>query len=103
MDLLTRTENRGLLFRMAALSLAALLLVAAFSLAMTEYANRALADTYAGIVGTVAQKYPQAEGRGQEECGQRQGRHAKQQPPVFGVGEKVHVKRLPYSPGRARS
>ena len=28
---------------------------------MTVYVNRALANTYAGIVGTVAQKYPQAE------------------------------------------
>jgi len=61
MDLLTRTEDRRLLFRMAALSLAALLLAAAVSLAMTVYINGALAQTYAGIVGTVAQKYPQAE------------------------------------------
>jgi signal transduction histidine kinase len=61
MDLLTHTEDRRLLFRMAALSLAALLLAAALGLAMTVYVNRALADTYAGIVGTVAQKYPQAE------------------------------------------
>ncbi len=61
MDLLTHTEDRRLLFRMAALSLAALLLAAALGLAMTVYVNRALADTYAGIVGTVVQKYPQAE------------------------------------------
>ena len=61
MDLLTHTEDRRLLFRMAALSLAALLLAAALSLAMTVYVNRALADTYAGIVGTVVQKYPHAE------------------------------------------
>jgi signal transduction histidine kinase len=61
MDLLTHTEDRRLLFRMAALSLAALLLAVALGLAMTVYVNRALADTYAGIVGTVAQKYPQAE------------------------------------------
>ncbi len=61
MDLLTHAEDRHLLFRMATLSLAALLLVAALSLAMTIYINHALADTYAGIVGTVAQKYPQAE------------------------------------------
>src|SRR5215216_5896958 len=61
MDLLTHTENRRLLFRMAALSLATLLLVTALGLAMTVYVNRALADTYAGIVGTVAHKYPQAE------------------------------------------
>src|SRR5258708_12398490 len=61
MDLLTHTEGRRLLFRMAALSLAALLLAVVLGLAMTVYVNRALADTYAGIVGTVAQKYPQAE------------------------------------------
>ena len=61
MDLLTHTEDRRLMFRMAALVLAALLLAAALALAMTTYVNRALADTYAGIVGTVAQKYPQAE------------------------------------------
>ncbi len=61
MDLLTRTEDRRFLFRMAALSLAALILAAALALAMTLYVNRALANTYAGIVGTVAQKYPQAE------------------------------------------
>jgi signal transduction histidine kinase len=46
---------------MAALSLAALLLAVALSLAMTVYVNGALADTYAGILGTVAQRYPQAE------------------------------------------
>lgn len=61
MDLLSHTENRRLLFHTAALSLAALLLAAALSLAMTVYVNTALADTYAGIVGIVAQQYPQAE------------------------------------------
>jgi signal transduction histidine kinase len=61
MDLLTYTEDRRLLFRMAVLSLAALLLTAVLGLAMTIYVNQALADTYAGIVGTVTQKYPQAE------------------------------------------
>lgn len=61
MDLLTHTEDRRFLFRMAALSLAALLLTAILSLAMTIYINGAFADTYVGIVGTVAQKYPQAE------------------------------------------
>src|SRR5687768_1696792 len=61
MDLLTHTEDRRLLFRMAALSLVALLLAAALGLAMTVYVNRALADTYAGIVGTVVQSYPQVE------------------------------------------
>jgi signal transduction histidine kinase len=61
MDLLTHTEDRRLLFRIAALSLAVLLLTAALGLAMTVYVNHALAQTYAAIVGTVAQKYPQAE------------------------------------------
>jgi signal transduction histidine kinase len=61
MKLLACIEDRGLLLRMAALSLAALLLTAGLALAMTAYVNGALADTYAGIVGTVAQKYPQAE------------------------------------------
>src|SRR5512132_1363915 len=61
MDLFTFTENRRLLFRMAILSLVALLVAAALSLATIVYRNRALADTYAGIVGTVVQKYPQAE------------------------------------------
>lgn len=61
MDLLTHAEDRRLLFHMVALSLAALLLAAALGLAMTTYINLALADTYAGIIGTVVQKYPQAE------------------------------------------
>ena len=61
MDLLTRTEDRRLLFRMAALSLVALLLAATLSLALAAYTNQMLKDTYAGIVGTVAHKYPQAE------------------------------------------
>ncbi len=61
MDLLNHTEDRRLLLRMTALSLAAVLLSVALSLAMMIYVNGALADTYAGIVGTVVQKYPQAE------------------------------------------
>jgi len=61
MNLLTHIEDRRLLFRMVALSLAALLMIATLGLAMTVYVNGALADTYAGIVGTVTQKYPQAE------------------------------------------
>lgn len=61
MNLLTNTENQRLLFRMAVLSLVVLLLSVAFALAMTAYVNRALADTYAGIIGTVAEKYPEAE------------------------------------------
>ncbi len=61
MDILMYSEDRRLLFRIAALSLAALLLAAALSLVMTVYVNHALADIYASIIGTVAQKYPQAE------------------------------------------
>ena len=57
----THTEDRRLLFRMAVLSLAALFVAAALSLALAAYTNQALKDTYAGIVGTVAQKYPQSE------------------------------------------
>ncbi len=45
MDLLTRTEDGRLMFRMAALSLAALILAAALALAITAYVNRALANT----------------------------------------------------------
>jgi signal transduction histidine kinase len=54
-------EDRKLFISMIALLLVALLLAAALSLAMAAYTNQALKDTYAGIVGTVAQKYPQAE------------------------------------------
>src|SRR5512133_2118042 len=46
---------------MIALSLIALLAAVLLTLAMTAYTNQAFKDTYAGIVGTVAQKYPQAE------------------------------------------
>src|SRR5688500_4957529 len=54
-------EDRKLFISMIALSLIALLAAVLLTLAMTAYANQALKDTYAGIVGTVAQKYPQAE------------------------------------------
>lgn len=59
--LLIQTEDRRLLFHMATLSLTALILTVAIGLAMTLYVDRVVADTYAGIVGTVAHKYPQAE------------------------------------------
>jgi signal transduction histidine kinase len=61
MSFLTHTEDRRLLFRMVGLSLVAPVLVVTLSLVMTSYVNSALIDTYARIVGTVAQKYPQAE------------------------------------------
>jgi signal transduction histidine kinase len=54
-------EDRKLFISMIALSLIALLAAVLLSLAMIVYTNQALKDTYAGIVGTVAQKYPQAE------------------------------------------
>ena len=54
-------EDRKLFISMIALSLIALLAAVLITLAMTAYTNQALKDTYAGIVGTVAQKYPQAE------------------------------------------
>ena len=54
-------EDRKLFISMITLSLIALLAVVPLTLAMTAYTNQALKDTYAGIVGTVVQKYPQAE------------------------------------------
>jgi signal transduction histidine kinase len=55
------TEDRHLLASMAALSLVTVLAAVLLSLAMAAYVNQAVKDTYAGIVGTVAQRYPQAE------------------------------------------
>src|ERR1051325_3507034 len=53
--------DRKLFISMLALSLIALLASVLLNLAMAAYVNQAVKDTYAGIVGTVAQKYPQAE------------------------------------------
>ena len=50
-----------MLISIIVLSLIALLTAVLLNLAMMAYTNRALKDAYAGIVGTVAQKYPQAE------------------------------------------
>src|SRR5688572_4598173 len=61
MKQLFQLEDRKLFISMIALSLIALLASVFLNLAMIAYANQALKDTYAGIVGTVAQKYPQAE------------------------------------------
>ncbi len=61
MKQLIHLEDRKLFISMIALSLIALLASVLLNLAMTAYTNQALKDTYAGIVGTVAQKYPQAE------------------------------------------
>ena len=54
-------EDRKLLTAMIALSLGALLASVLLSLAMMAYTNKALKNTYASVVGTVAQKYPEAE------------------------------------------
>jgi signal transduction histidine kinase len=54
-------EDRKMFISMIALSLITILAVVLLTLAMTAYTNQAIKDTYAGIVGTVAQKYPQAE------------------------------------------
>ncbi len=61
MKQLFHAEDRHLLISMVALSLVALLAAVLLSLAMAAYTNQALKDTYAGIVGTVVQRYPQAE------------------------------------------
>jgi signal transduction histidine kinase len=54
-------EDRKMFISMIALSLITILAAVLLTLAMTAYTNQAIKDTYAGIVGTVAQKYPQAE------------------------------------------
>jgi len=54
-------EDRNLFISMIALSLATVLAAVLLSLAMAAYVNQAVKDTYAGIVGMVAQKYPEAE------------------------------------------
>jgi signal transduction histidine kinase len=61
MKQLYQLEDRKLLISIIVLSLIALLTAVLLNLAMMAYTNRALKDAYAGIVGTVAQKYPQAE------------------------------------------
>jgi signal transduction histidine kinase len=61
MKQLFHLEDRKLFISMIALSLIALLAAVLLSLAMTAYTIQALKDTYAGIVGTVVQRYPQAE------------------------------------------
>jgi signal transduction histidine kinase len=54
-------EDWKLFISMIALSLIALLASVLLSLVMVAYVNQAVKDTNAGIVGTVVQKYPQAE------------------------------------------
>jgi signal transduction histidine kinase len=54
-------EDRKLFISMIALSLVTVLVAVTLSLAMAAYVNQAVKDTYAGIVGVVVQRYPQAE------------------------------------------
>src|SRR5689334_5402955 len=56
-------EDRKLLIPIIILSLSALLVSVLLNLVMVAYVNLAVKDTYAGMVGTVAQKYPQAEAK----------------------------------------
>jgi signal transduction histidine kinase len=61
MKQLFQLEDRKLFISMIALSLVTVFAAVTLSLAMAAYVNQAVKDTYAGIVGTVAQRYPQAE------------------------------------------
>jgi signal transduction histidine kinase len=61
MKQLFHSEDRKLIISMLVLSLIALLATALLYLALTAYLNQAVKDTYAGIVGTVVQRYPLAE------------------------------------------
>ncbi|MBI3153651.1 MAG: HAMP domain-containing histidine kinase [Chloroflexi bacterium] len=61
MKQLFQLEDRKLFLSMIALSGIALLAVVLLNLGMIAYANHALKETYAGIVGIVAQRYPEAE------------------------------------------
>ena len=54
-------EERKLFISMIALSLIALLASVLLNLATEAYVNQSVKDTYAGIIGMVAQKYPRAE------------------------------------------
>lgn len=62
-------EDRKLLISMMGLSLIALLATVLLNLAMIAYANQALKDIYAGIIGTVAQHYPEAEAQVVQDLG----------------------------------
>ena len=61
MQRLFHAEDRNLLIAMAALSLGGLLAAVLLNLALAAYTNQAIQETYAGIVGTVVQRYPEAE------------------------------------------
>jgi len=61
MKQLFQLEDRKLFTFMIVLSLVTVIASVLLSLAMAVYVNQAVNDTFAGIVGMVAQKYPQAE------------------------------------------
>jgi signal transduction histidine kinase len=61
MKQLFQMEDQKLFLSMLALSGIALLAVVLFNFAMIAYTNHAIKDTYAGIVGTVVQHYPETE------------------------------------------
>jgi signal transduction histidine kinase len=61
MKQLIQMEDHKLFISMIVLSGIALLAVVLLNLGMIAYANHAIKDTYAGIVGTVVQRYPEAE------------------------------------------
>ncbi len=73
MKQLFNLEDRKLFISMIALSLVTVLAAVTLSLAMTAYTNQALKDTYAGIVGTVVQHYPQAEAQVVQDLRRRPG------------------------------
>jgi signal transduction histidine kinase len=54
-------EDRKLFISMITLSAITLLATVLLNVTLIAYTNQALKDTYAGIIGTVAQKYPLAE------------------------------------------
>ncbi len=61
MKQLFELQDRKLFISIIAMSLVAVLAAVMLSLAMAAYINQAVKDTYAGMIGAVAQHYPQAE------------------------------------------
>jgi len=61
MQRLFHAEDRNLLLAMLGLSLGVLVAAVLLNLALAAYTNQAIQATYAGIVGTVVQRYPEAE------------------------------------------
>ncbi|MCE1254382.1 MAG: HAMP domain-containing histidine kinase [Anaerolineae bacterium] len=61
MKRLFHSQDQKLILTMLVLSLLALVAALVLSVFMVVYTNQALKDTYAGIIGTVVQRYPLAE------------------------------------------